>query len=230
MDYRKIHDQIIDRAAIRDVNGYTEKHHITPKCMGGDDKPDNLVKLYAREHFLIHWLLHEMYPQNTDLKYAFWSMCRSSNNQERYVPSSRVYEYAKHQMLEVWQKFKPSDKQITSIKKRLTGTKWFHKPDGSHLRAFPNDNRIKEEGWLIGRFGGKKLSHKANKSKLEKYQGKKSAKTSNKRCSINGVEFESAKAASEAIDMNEYSLRWILQGNGKSQKHKEKYKNWYYIT
>ena len=54
--------------------------------------------------------------------------------------------------------------------------------------------------------------------------------TSNKRCSIDGIEFESAKAASEHLNMNEYSLRWILQGRGCSQKHKEKYKNWYYIN
>lgn len=53
--------------------------------------------------------------------------------------------------------------------------------------------------------------------------------TSNKRCSIDGVEFESAKAAADALNMNEFSIRWILQGRGRSQKHKEKHKNWYYI-
>jgi len=54
--------------------------------------------------------------------------------------------------------------------------------------------------------------------------------TSNKRCSIDGVEFESAKAAADFLNMNEFSIRWILQGRGRSQKHKEKYKNWYYIN
>ena len=54
--------------------------------------------------------------------------------------------------------------------------------------------------------------------------------TSNKRCSIDGVEFESAKAAADFLNMNEYSVRWILQGRGSSQKHKEKYKNWFYIN
>ena len=54
--------------------------------------------------------------------------------------------------------------------------------------------------------------------------------TSNKKCSIDGVEFESAKAAADTLNMNEFSIRWILQGRGRSQKHKEKYKNWYYIN
>ena len=225
MDYKKIHDKIIDRARVRKLEGYGEKHHIIPKCMSGTNQPNNLVKLTAREHFLIHWLLHEMYPDNTDLKYAFWSMCRNSGNQQRYKPSSRIYEYAKHRMLEVWVKFKPSDNQIRSVKESLTGTKWYHKPDGRNLRAFPNDPKIIKDGWLPGRFGGKSISTKANTDKLKKYEGKKLPSTSNKRCSIDGVEFESAKAAAEYYNINEYTMRDRLtrQPNGK-------YKNWYYIN
>jgi hypothetical protein len=229
MDYKKIHDNLIERAKNRKLEGYVEKHHIIPKCMNGTNEPNNLVELTAREHFLVHWLLHEMYPENSDLRYAFWSMCRNSDNQQRYKPSSRIYEYAKHKMLEIWVKFKPSDKQIIAIKESLTGTKWYHKPDGTNLRAFPNDPKINEEGWLPGRFGGKSISDKANKAKEKKYEGKKLPATSNKRCSIDGIEFESAKAAAEFLNMNEYSIRWILQGRGSSEKHKEKYKNWYYI-
>jgi hypothetical protein len=196
MDYNKIHNNIIDRAKNRKLEGYVEKHHIIPKCMNGSNEPNNLVILTAREHFLIHWLLHEIYPNNTDLKYAFWSMCRSSDNQTR----------------------------------SLTGTKWYHKPDGRNLRAFPDDPKIVQEGWLSGRFNGKLISDKANKDREKKYEGKKMPSTSNKKCSIDGVEFESAKAAADTLNMNEFSIRWILQGRGRSQKHKEKYKNWYYIN
>jgi hypothetical protein len=230
MNYQKIHDSLIDRAKNRKLEGYVETHHIIPKCMNGTNESNNLVELTAREHFLIHWLLHEIYPNNTDLRYAFWSMCRSSDNQTRYKPSSRVYDYAKRQMLEVWQKFKPTENQINSIKESLIGTKWYHKPDGRNLRAFPDDPKIIEEGWLQGRFNGSNISNKANTDKLRKYEGKKLPSTSNKRCSIDGVEFESAKSASEHLNINEYSLRWILQDRGSSQKHKEKYKNWFYIN
>ena len=230
MDYKKIHDNLIEKAKNRKLEGYVEKHHIIPKCMNGTNESNNLVELTAREHFLVHWLLYEMYPENSDLRYAFWSMCRNSDNQQRYKPSSRVYEYAKHKMLEIWQKFTPSDKQINSIKESLTGTKWYHKPNGTNLRAFPNDPKISEEGWLPGRYDGKTISDKANKVKEKKYEGKKLPSTSNKRCSIDGVEFESAKAAADFLNMNEFSIRWILQGRGRSKKHKEKYKNWYYMN
>jgi hypothetical protein len=225
MNYGKIYNQIIERAKSRNFGGYSEKHHIIPKCMNGTNNPDNIVKLTAREHFLAHWLLHEIYPDNTDLKYAFWSMCRSSDNQKRYKPSSRVYEYSKRKMLEVWLKFKPSERQIESIKESLTGTKWYHKPDGTNLRAFPDDVRIKTEGWICGRFNGKSISSKANSEKENKYKGKKRPATSNKKCSIDGVEFESAKAAANFYNINEYTMRdrLIKQPNGK-------YKNWFYIN
>jgi hypothetical protein len=122
-----------------------------------------------------------------------------------------------------------SNHQKERVKESLTGTKWYHKPDGTNLRAFPNDPKIIEEGWLHGRFGGKSISDKANKVKEKKYEGKKLPSTSNKRCSIDGVEFESAKAAADFLNINEFSIRWILQGRGRSEKHKEKYKNWFYI-
>ena len=35
---------------------YHERHHIVPRCMGGADTEDNLIALYAREHFIEHKL------------------------------------------------------------------------------------------------------------------------------------------------------------------------------
>ena len=36
---------------------YKERHHIIPKCIGGTNDEDNLIDLYAREHFIAHKLL-----------------------------------------------------------------------------------------------------------------------------------------------------------------------------
>ena len=57
MNYEKIYNQIIERAKNRVLEGYGEKHHIIPKCMGGKNNLDNLVNLTAREHFLSHWFV-----------------------------------------------------------------------------------------------------------------------------------------------------------------------------
>jgi hypothetical protein len=123
-----------------------------------------------------------------------------------------------------------SNHQKERVKESLTGTKWYHKSDGRNLRAFPNDPKIIEEGWLLGRFGGKSISDKANEVKEKKYEGKKLPSTSNKRCSIDGVEFESAKAAADFYNINECTMRDRLLNRFRSEKFKERYKNWYYIN
>jgi hypothetical protein len=57
------------------ISGYNERHHILPKCMGGDDSYDNLIYLGAREHLLAHWLLMKAFPEVKGLKIAYTTMC-----------------------------------------------------------------------------------------------------------------------------------------------------------
>ena len=67
MNYSKIYDQIISRAKTRIPEGYVERHHIIPKCMGGSDDNENLVALYPEEHFVAHVLLVKVYPEHKGL-------------------------------------------------------------------------------------------------------------------------------------------------------------------
>lgn len=73
----------MERASNRSVDGYTEKHHIVPKCMGGDNKPRNLVRLTAREHYIAHQLLVKIYPKNRSLVFAAKMMSVDGNGQKR---------------------------------------------------------------------------------------------------------------------------------------------------
>ena len=79
MNYKKIHDQIINRAKDRLLEGYTEKHHIIPRCMNGTNKSDNLIYLTPDEHYVVHQLLVKMYPQNHKLIFAAQMMTMDSN-------------------------------------------------------------------------------------------------------------------------------------------------------
>lgn len=66
--------------------------------MGGTNDDNNLVCLTAREHFICHQLLCEVYPNNHLLIHALWLMIngRTSNHQIRdYKISSRMYEQLK---------------------------------------------------------------------------------------------------------------------------------------
>jgi hypothetical protein len=94
MDYTRIYNQIIERAKNRKLDGYVEKHHIVPKCIGGLDVKENIVKLSAREHFLCHMLLCEMYPKENKLKHALFLMAigKQKIKEKQYVIGSRVYE------------------------------------------------------------------------------------------------------------------------------------------
>lgn len=94
MDYKKIYNNLIERAKIRELDTYKEKHHILPKCMGGNNTKENLVCLTAREHYIAHLLLVKIYPSVGGLKMAVWAMINLSNKQHQrtYTISSRTYE------------------------------------------------------------------------------------------------------------------------------------------
>ena len=55
--YKQWYENIISSARNRTIKGYTERHHIIPKSLGGTNELSNLVRLTAREHFICHLLL-----------------------------------------------------------------------------------------------------------------------------------------------------------------------------
>ena len=107
MDYQRIYNQLIDRARkenrVYGKGTYYERHHIIPRCMGGEGKATqwkthlNIIVLTAREHFLAHRLLFKIHPENTKIAYSFWAMCNLKNagQEGRYFPNSRAYREAK---------------------------------------------------------------------------------------------------------------------------------------
>ncbi len=97
MNYQKIYHKIIERSKTRQLKCYKEKHHILPRCMGGDDNTDNIAELTAKEHFLCHRLLCEIYPYSDKLKYALFLMSIGKNKkrENQYNISGRIYERIK---------------------------------------------------------------------------------------------------------------------------------------
>jgi hypothetical protein len=98
MNYEKIYMQLITRAKARVLEGYKERHHIIPKCLGGNNDKENLVDLTAREHYIAHLLLAEIYPKNKKIIYAAFMMASigsTKQNSRNYIVSSRIYESLK---------------------------------------------------------------------------------------------------------------------------------------
>ena len=58
MDYRLVYESLMHVASLTNTGaGPYEKHHIKPKCMGGNNTSDNLVRLTYRQHYVAHRLL-----------------------------------------------------------------------------------------------------------------------------------------------------------------------------
>ena len=94
MDYQKIYTNIVRRGQNRILEGYKEKHHIVPRCMGGTDEASNLVSLTPEEHYLCHLLLVKIYPNNIRLVKAAMFMISSNNNVKR---NNKAYGWLKRQ-------------------------------------------------------------------------------------------------------------------------------------
>lgn len=78
----------------RDLSGYTETHHIIPRCLHGSDNKENLIKLTLREHYLAHWLLWRAYPDYLPLASAFLQMTNKNPKvkTDQGIITSRTYE------------------------------------------------------------------------------------------------------------------------------------------
>ena len=150
MNYQKLYLNIITRAKSRDnkIDEYFEKHHIIPRCQGGQDTKDNLVFLTAREHFIAHLLLVKMHPGHSGLIKAamMMSVCYSDKQQRT---TNQVYEWLK-------KSHRVSMSQSSQGEKNSQyGTCWIRK--GNLEKKIPKVNLTEylDLGWIPGRSSSK---------------------------------------------------------------------------
>lgn len=100
--YQKVYSLLVeDRKTLQrnQKDSYFECHHVLPRSFGGNNEPENLVLLTAREHFLAHWLLTKFTVGEGYWKMlcAFLKMYNiskdvSGRKDTKYKKSGRVYE------------------------------------------------------------------------------------------------------------------------------------------
>jgi len=106
MDYKKHYDFLMEKANNRELpkDVYSEKHHILPKCLGGNNNKENVVKLLPKEHYVAHLLLFRLHPNKQKLAFAFWMMCNGNRKKNRkYVVSGKIYEEIRTKFIECLQ-------------------------------------------------------------------------------------------------------------------------------
>jgi len=104
MNYLKVYCNLIRKAENRTLpEGYTEKHHVFPKSIFGNN--NGIVILTLREHYIAHCLLVKAFVKrysisNTNTKKminALWFM----SNRNKYS-NSHIYESLRKQVIELY--------------------------------------------------------------------------------------------------------------------------------
>lgn len=81
--------KLIEAYRHQTIEGYRERHHITPVCLGGGNEASNLIDLPARAHYIAHVMLAKAYPGNHDLLLAV--MMFIGKRAGRFRRNSRTY-------------------------------------------------------------------------------------------------------------------------------------------
>jgi hypothetical protein len=218
MDYKKIYNNLISsRMLIKDIridlkkNGhYFEKHHITPKCKGGDNSKTNIVYLTAREHFIAHWLLWLIF-KDRQMALAFHKMFSRNNNHSRNF-SSKDYEKAREafRLTNIGNTYGKNNKgRVISEKQRENHSKvmkgkfigeknpFYNKKHSDDTKKILSDKRKKLKNEDIYNYKGFKLIYKDG---------------------VYITKFKTVKEVSIFIETSESNIRNVLGGNQKTAK------------
>lgn len=123
--------------------GYTETHHIIPKCLGGSDDNYNLVKLSPEEHYLAHLLLTKIHPENMQLVHAAVMMTVSSGNLRR---NNKLYGWLRRRHAEIMKVCQ------TGKGNSQYGRYWICNIHSGEIRRIFSSDPV-PEGWIRGKTG-----------------------------------------------------------------------------
>lgn len=105
--------------------GYSERHHVVPKCLGGTDDESNLVYMSAEAHYVAHQLLVKMNPGHYGLSYAAMLMTRVGRGEVRatnkyYAWLKKRFSKLQKSIMKEWLKENgnPSTREDVKLKRR----------------------------------------------------------------------------------------------------------------
>ena len=177
MGYEEFINNILEtRGRFACGDKYHERHHIIPRCLGGNDDRDNLIDLYAREHFEAHRLLALENPSENGLQYAWWATCNlRSGSQNRAEISAEEYEEAKQMF-----------SKILSKKNTGSGNPMFGRHLSDEAKEKISLSRKGQETWNKGKAHSEKTKTKISETLKQVMPNKREV-----RCVESGVVYDS---------------------------------------
>lgn len=148
MDYQYHYNKLIIRAKERASTrkqanvlfGYSEAHHIIPRCMSGTNEKENLAYLTPEEHYLAHQLLVKIFPNVYGLAIAARQMTISNQKQKR---NNKLYGWLRRKH-SVAMSQKQSGEQNSQY-----GTRWITNGfDNCRIKK----NEMIPDGWKLGKI------------------------------------------------------------------------------
>lgn len=128
---------------------YHEEHHIIPRCMGGLNDKDNLIDLFAEEHFLAHKLLALENPDNDALQRAFSAMAHVWRHGRRCNVSDEDYAYIKSKNSQRLKQQWDNPEYRTSMSNMMTELWKDPEFKAKATASWENEHRRKEQADLM---------------------------------------------------------------------------------
>jgi hypothetical protein len=160
----------------KSIEGYSEKHHIIPRSLGGDDSVNNIAILTAKEHYIAHLLLTKITDGANRQKmlhaYVMIAQCKDKNQLRENKVNSRLYQKIKEESIEAKRQYRHTEEKKKLISEKLKGVP---KPKFTeeHCRRI-SESHLGREPWNKGKIGLQKHSDETKRIKSEKMRGRMS--------------------------------------------------------
>lgn len=226
LKYKNLYIRLIDRCrnmTDEELSGYNEVHHIVPKCMGGNNDSENLVKMPVRYHIMAHIVLQESYPDNIKIAYAVSVMTNGMNPVNNSDRNERFSALHKNFSTRTIARAREEAKKLISLSESMTGSnnpnsKSIISPDGiiyesiieaSNITGIPYATLTK---WLSGETSSHGWSY-YNCSKVDYSKISRDTRLSSKQViGPDGKRYESIKSACLLNNIAYTTMRYWLSG------------------
>lgn len=100
MDYQKQYLLLIRKveSQILPEETYTEKHHIVPKCCGGNNDKINLIIMLPEQHYVAHQLLAKIYKETPFYNKLIFAI-QALGSMKKGKRNNKMYSWWKKEMV-----------------------------------------------------------------------------------------------------------------------------------